>query len=96
MDVFSGLKKALGDKLSGPVDIRLVLKINTNNGQGKGGKGADIFDPRQTKHRRFDRVRYESFNFFRSHAFGFCVDLDERRGRIRKDIYGQSLEGEKT
>jgi len=76
--------KTLGDELPGPVDIGPVLEIDVDYGEGKSGEGADIFDLRKSEHRRFDRIGDQPFDLFGSHAFGFCVDLDERRRRMTR------------
>ncbi len=87
--------ETLGDKLSGPVDIRLILKINIDHGEGKGGKGTDIFHSRQSEHRGLDGIGNESLDFLGGHAFGVGVNLDKGRRRVGKNIDGKPLERKK-
>ena len=84
-----GLLEPLSNKLSGAVDVDLVVKVDVDGRESQRGERTNLLHPGDAAHRRFRRTGDELFNLFRCHPIDFSEDLDQVWADVGERINGQ-------
>jgi hypothetical protein len=92
-DALPGLDQPLQDELAGEIDVDAVLEDDGHDREPRLRDRADLFEPGQAAHGRFDRIGDEPFDLGRRHARGCGQHFDLDVGHVREGVDGDAQNG---